>query len=282
MHAVSSLPSVSIIITAYNAERFIRTTVSAALNQDYPNYEVIVLDDGSEDRTETICKSLTDPRLRYIKSPHIGRSQALNTGVHLATGDYIAINDADDLSLPNRLTCTIPILLRHPEAAMVATAYTTTSVFQEDLPSVLVSGGKEPTVVQWLDPIRLYRGNSLVHSTVVFPKSVWRSAGGYDDQLEMCVDYDFFLRIMQFGKIALIPESTVLFFKNPATFFKRKSHREYLTALFTIKRRAHRLLALPTWTRVCDLIPFYLIGRTMLNQLFTGTGSLRRDPRVNQ
>lgn len=69
MHAVSSLPSVSIIITAYNAERFIRTTVSAALNQDYPNYEVIVLDDGSEDRTETICKSLTDPRLRYIKSP---------------------------------------------------------------------------------------------------------------------------------------------------------------------------------------------------------------------
>ena len=131
-----------LLITAYNAEPFIRASIAAALCQQYSNYEVIVVDsDGSVDRTEAICRDFThDPRFRYLKRNRIGRSQALNEGITASEGSYIAINDADDLSMPHRLGCATRFLQAHPEAALVATNYVTTHNFRESIPSNLLPG----------------------------------------------------------------------------------------------------------------------------------------------
>src|SRR5208283_6090399 len=98
------IPKVSIVFTTYNDERYIGASVSAALAQDYSNFEVVVVDDGSTDSTEGVFKGISDTRLRYMKRDRMGRSAALNEAIAQAEGDFIAINDADDLSFPFRLS----------------------------------------------------------------------------------------------------------------------------------------------------------------------------------
>src|SRR5690606_13715110 len=142
-------------------------------------------------------------------------------------------NDADDLSMPYRLGYASRFLQAHPEAALVATKYVTSNSFRESIHGNLlphVSEDHERPV--WLSAAKLYCSNPIVHSTVVFRRAMWEAVGGYDEQLSMCVDYDLFLRAMRVGKVALLPDSTVVYFKNPETFFKKKSHMEYLRTLF--------------------------------------------------
>ena len=79
--ALSEKPMVSIVITAYNAERFIGACINAALEQTYPNFEVLVVDDGSTDGTAQICSSVADPRFRYVTWGRLGRPKALNAGI---------------------------------------------------------------------------------------------------------------------------------------------------------------------------------------------------------
>ena len=246
-------PRVSIVFTAYNAERYIKASVSAALSQTYHNFEVIVVDDGSIDRTGEICAAITDPRFRYLYKGRLGRSRALNVGVEHAQGDYIAINDADDLSLPHRLEYSIEFLLAHPDVAFLGTGFVETAVFQESIPQDILVASAFSThrgEVLWPSRLTVYRRNLFNNSTLLFPKAVWRAVGGYDERLSLCEDYDFYLRAMQCGKAALLPGQTVMWYTNPDGFFKQKSLEDYLAAMAVIKLRALDVLGLPRWMRL--------------------------------
>jgi len=96
-------PGVSIIIPAYNEEKNIIRAISNALEQNYPDFEVIVVDDGSEDGTYNAASSIRDPRLRVIRIEHAGKSRALNAGLKLARGEIIATTDADSFLERNAL-----------------------------------------------------------------------------------------------------------------------------------------------------------------------------------
>jgi glycosyltransferase involved in cell wall biosynthesis len=93
----------SIIIPSYNRERFILATLASTLEQTYPHYEVIVVDDGSEDNTDKLIASLNDPRIIYYKKKNEERAVARNTGFQLAKGDYVTLLDSDDYFYPNHL-----------------------------------------------------------------------------------------------------------------------------------------------------------------------------------
>jgi len=244
-------PSVSVVITAYNAERFIGACVRAALTQNYANFEVLVVDDGSTDGTAQICKSTADPRLRYLSWGRLGRPRALNAAVAAARGDYIAINDADDLSFPHRLAYTIDFLCTHPGVAFVGTRFAATDVFLDSVPPQIPAAAAAALAAPaaWPSRTALFQRNFFNNSTLVYPKSTWLRVGGYDEGLSNSEDYDFYLRAMQCGPAALLPGQTILWYTNPHGFFKNKSHAEHLQALRLIKRRAHILLALPRWLR---------------------------------
>ena len=251
-------PEISILMAVYNGAPFIGASIAAALAQDHPNFEVVVLDDGSSDETERICRTINDPKFRYIRKERRGFPNALNEGIFAAKGKYIAVNDADDLSLPHRLKYVLDFFKTHEDVALLATAYTKVAAFRqtisEETRSPLEEQNGSPV---WIHPARLYRGNPFVHSTLVFPKSVWKSAGKYDEKLSMCVDYDFALRAAEFGRIAWLPGQTVQWYTNPTSFFKKKSTQEYRNTLAFIKRRARRLLNLPVWIRLYDMVPVY-------------------------
>jgi glycosyltransferase involved in cell wall biosynthesis len=243
---------VSLVITAYNAERFIGGCLRAALAQTYPNFEVVVVDDGSTDDTARICRAVADPRLRYLTWGRLGRPRALNAGVEAARGAYIAINDADDLSLPHRLQYSMDFLLAHPGLAYLGTRFVETTTFHDTPPEQVaaeaVQGSDGGPV--WPGRVELFQRNLFNNSTLLYPKSTWERIGGYDEALTNSEDYDFYLRALQCGPAVLLPGRTVLWYTNPSGFFKHKSTREHLRALRFIKRRAHRLLHLPVWLRL--------------------------------
>jgi glycosyltransferase involved in cell wall biosynthesis len=104
---------VSIIIPAYNAERYICQTIESVLTQSYPQWELIIVNDGSTDRTAEIVAQYTDPRLTVIHQANEGISAARNTALEQAQGEFVAFLDADDLYLPDHLKVTVGYLQTH-------------------------------------------------------------------------------------------------------------------------------------------------------------------------
>lgn len=98
-----SPPLISVVMTTYNHERYIAEAIQSVLNQTYPDFELIIVNDGSTDNTEQIIKSFTDARLNYLSQPNGGPSVAANNGVRAARGEYIAFMSGDDLCYPTRL-----------------------------------------------------------------------------------------------------------------------------------------------------------------------------------
>lgn len=114
-------PTISVILPAYNAERFLPDAIDSILNQTFRDFELIILNDGSTDKTEEIILSYTDSRIRYVKNvQNLKLISTLNKGVDLARGKYIARMDADDISMPTRFEEQIKYLTEHPSVALVS------------------------------------------------------------------------------------------------------------------------------------------------------------------
>jgi glycosyltransferase involved in cell wall biosynthesis len=112
---VGSEPLVSIIMPAYNAERYIRRSIDSALRQTYQNTEIVVVDDGSVDDTAGIVKSYSDGRIIYRYQQNQGTSAARNHGVSICRGEFLAFLDADDQYLPQRVEKSVEFLSTHPK-----------------------------------------------------------------------------------------------------------------------------------------------------------------------
>jgi len=97
------MKKVSVIIPVYGVEKYIAGTVQSVLKQTYENFELLIIDDGSPDRSIEICQGFTDPRVRIIRQTNRGPSAARNTGIRHAQGEYLAFLDGDDLWLPEKL-----------------------------------------------------------------------------------------------------------------------------------------------------------------------------------
>ncbi|RUT02705.1 hypothetical protein DSM106972_056250 [Dulcicalothrix desertica PCC 7102] len=97
------MKKVSVIIPLYNAEKYIAATIESVLAQTYKDFEILIIDDGSPDRSVEVCQQFTDPRIKIIHQANRGLPGARNTGIRHAQGDYLAFLDADDIWLPTKL-----------------------------------------------------------------------------------------------------------------------------------------------------------------------------------
>jgi len=115
-----TMPEVSVIIPTYNRADLVTLAIESVLAQTYPDFEIIVIDDGSQDDTGAVVKAYPDPRIRYIYQDNTGLGGARNTGIRAARGRYVAFLDADDLFLPENLALQVQELQSHPEAGFAA------------------------------------------------------------------------------------------------------------------------------------------------------------------
>jgi glycosyltransferase involved in cell wall biosynthesis len=111
---------VSVIIPCYNQGRFLAEALQSVLDQDYPDKEIIIVNDGSTDETRQVAARF-EKFITYIEQPNLGAASARNAGIRRAQGEYIAFLDADDVCLPGRLSLEVDILEQRPEVGLVAT-----------------------------------------------------------------------------------------------------------------------------------------------------------------
>ncbi len=204
------MPSARItaLIPTYNSERYIRAAVDSVLTQTYPAHEVIVVDDGSTDRTQEALASYGD-RVRYIRQVNAGPPVARNTGLTQATGDWIALLDSDDLWVPEKLELQIDYLQRHPSCGLVYTDMKTfddAGIIEE---SVKIS--RNLTLPSGHIFPEMFAETLFQTSAVLVRKSCIDTVGGFDTDLRMGDDYELFLRISRHYELGYVDKPLVLY-----------------------------------------------------------------------
>jgi len=118
-------PEVTVLMSVYNGEKYLREAIDSILNQTFTDFEFLIVNDGSTDRTAEILRSYDDPRIIIINNEkNIGLTKSLNIGLRMAKGEYIARMDADDVSMPERLQKQIELLNQKKNTGLVGTYYT--------------------------------------------------------------------------------------------------------------------------------------------------------------
>ncbi len=198
-------PPVSILMPVYNAERHLDAAIDSILAQTYTDFELLIIDDGSTDKSLEIVRSYRDKRIRILAAPHQGLVATLNAGLSEARGAFVARMDADDLSTPRRIEKQVEYLHRRPDTALVGSW------------ARLVDEAGEPTGTCWAEPIggrHLYLGlcssNQFIHGSTMFRRDAALAVGGYRAAFVTAEDYDLWLRLGEVGELANIPESLYL------------------------------------------------------------------------
>ena len=198
------MPAISVILACYNTERYIALAVHSILAQTFGGFELILIDDGSTDRSSQICRELAakDSRIRLISRENKGLTKTLNEGLSLATGPLIARMDADDLSLPTRFEKQVAYLNAHPECVCVGSRVTLIDPY--DSP-ISVSDHKLEHDAIDADLLKGI-GWSIVHPAAMMRAEAVRRAGGYREQFKTSQDLDLWLRLAEIGKLANLEE----------------------------------------------------------------------------
>jgi len=187
---------VSILIPAYNVENYVGRAIESALNQTYKNIEVIIVDDGSIDKTaEVVKKYLGDKRVRYIYQENKKLAGARNTGMRNAKGEYFAMLDADDIFLPNKVEEQVKYFESHPDCDF---CYSNLWLFNENNSDILIEikykfySGKE--VFE-----QLLKRSFINTLTVMIKRSVVERFGYLDEKYTHAEDLEYFLRLAYMG-----------------------------------------------------------------------------------
>ena len=183
-------PRVTVIVAAYNGERFLKETLESVFAQDFESFEVVFVDDGSEDRTGEIAQSFP---VRYVRQANQGLPAARNAGLAVARGDLVAFLDDDDVLPPTKLSAQVRYLDEHPETGCVL--------------------GRQEWIFDGVEAPRMARdpvfgelgGIQLV--TAMIRRRVLDDLGGFDPSYRYAEDRDLFIRMREHGVgIAVLPE----------------------------------------------------------------------------
>ncbi len=201
----ATMPKVSVIIPAYNAEPYLREAIESVRRQTHRNLEIIVVDDGSSDGTARIAATFHD--VVYVHQHNRGASSARNSGARLARGKYLAFLDADDVWHPCKLEHQLRALSEHPESVFCHT------LLSRDPDSV--KGVSSPALHYVLRPdlSATFLDPYLCPSSVMVLREAFESVGGFDESLPIAEDIDFFLRVLVHSPVVLTVDRPMVFFR---------------------------------------------------------------------
>jgi glycosyltransferase involved in cell wall biosynthesis len=208
------LPLVSIILPAYNCEKYIAASVASIIEQVYDNFELIIINDGSTDNTASILKSLSDPRITILNNDgNKGLIYSLNRAIDECKGEYIARMDADDIAATDRIEKQVHWLLHHPDTAVVGSFIKIIDDNSEEK-----TDWKLDRLTTSADSIRqaMVKENCLAHPTVMARAEVLKRYK-YSPAQKNIEDYDLWLRILADGLIIEKIPQPLLYYRDHAT-----------------------------------------------------------------
>jgi glycosyltransferase involved in cell wall biosynthesis len=197
------MPRVSTIIPTYNRKEFVSAAIESVLAQTYTDYELIVVDDGSDDGTADALKQYGE-RIRYVCQQHQGVSAGRNHGLELAQGEFIAFLDSDDLWLPKKLALQVAFMDQNPEARICYTD------------EIWIRRGKR------VNPQKKHAKYSgwiyaqclplciISPSSALMRRGLFTEMGVFDTDFPVCEDYDLWLRVAARFPVFFIPEPLIV------------------------------------------------------------------------
>jgi len=195
-------PSVSVVLPVYNCPHYVGEAIDSILAQSYADFELIVINDGSTDETPRVLERVRDSRVRRYAQENRGLAATLNRGIELARGRYIARQDQDDISLPERFVKQVAFLDAHADCALVGTW---AQIWKERAPTERAHRhpGDNATL-----KFELLLNNPFVHSSMMMRKAALERIGAYctDESRQPPEDFELWSRIAREYAVANIPE----------------------------------------------------------------------------
>jgi glycosyltransferase involved in cell wall biosynthesis len=206
------MPKVSVAMSVFNGAEYLNGCIDSVLTQTFDDFEFIIVDDGSTDRSAEIIRSYTDSRIILLEQSNQGIATALNHALRFAQGEYVARQDADDMSLPQRFVKQVEFLDAHPEVGVVGTAA-----------ALIDRTGRRFSTFKpfvWHDRLvkELKRGVCpLMHGAVMLRRTALTQCGAYNPVFNRIQDVELWLRLSQYHRLANMREVLYQFRKHDSS-----------------------------------------------------------------
>ena len=199
-------PLVTVLMPVFNGGEYLKLSIESILAQTYKDFEFLIINDCSTDNSMETIRSFNDQRIAvHTNAANMGQTKSLNVGLKLAKGKYIVINDADDLSLPQRIEKQLNFIMKHPEYPVVGT-----SAYIMDKRGRVIRVFSKP-----IDPkeicLWILTDTPLIHGAVIMNKEIILAERGYDEYYITSQDYEFWSRLMRKGyRVINMPDILVV------------------------------------------------------------------------
>jgi glycosyltransferase involved in cell wall biosynthesis len=240
-------PLVSVIVPAYNAEKFISVAVSSVVAQTYSALEVIVIDDGSSDSTKDIVNEIAanDSRVKCYSIKNSGRAAARNYGISKATGSWFAFLDADDFWAPEKLSKQLACWQINEKVGLIYTERT----WVDAKGTPLLDQPQRYNLPEGMILDKLVDGNYICTSTVLIKKELVDTVGGFDESKDFknCQDYDLWIRVA--------PKTIAAAVSDPLCFYRLhddNAHKNVLSRYIGLRSCMKRLQQVLVENRMFD------------------------------
>ena len=201
-------PKVSVVMSVYNGEKYLEEAIDSILNQTFEDFEFIIIDDGSTDRTLRIIKGYKDPRIVLISRENRGLVKSLNEGIEKAKGEYIARMDADDISMKDRLKKQVDFLDNDKRVVLLGSSMGVLYSKSKQIVNHFVLLGDTELRAE------MFIRCPFVHGSTMYRRSSAVDAGLYNSNYWPAEDYHFWLRLSMIGKISNLYEPLYVYREN--------------------------------------------------------------------
>ena|SRR3989344_2621648 len=216
-------PKVTVLMPVYNAEKYLREAIESILSQTFKNFEFLIINDGSTDKSKDVILSYNDPRIIYSEnSKNLGIAKTLNKGMNLARGNYIARMDGDDISHPDRLQEQIEFMDDNRHVGVCGTWLQTINNNKEEI-------WKSPIAHEEIRSLMLFH-DAIYHPTVVIRRDIIKKHNlRYSESIRYAEDYEFWTRTTKYTRLSNLQE---------VLLYHRVYHNKHIDAYLKIQEKS--------------------------------------------
>jgi glycosyltransferase involved in cell wall biosynthesis len=200
------MPSISVVLSVFNGEAYLQNAIESILSQTFTDFEFIIVNDGSTDKTVSIIESFRDRRIKLLDQKNTGLATALNNGISLTNSPYIARMDADDISMPDRLRLQYNYMLQNKDCVVCGTwahiidqegnfVYTKKTIVNNEQIKIFLLKGQSKNLPN----------TPFLHSSVMFKVDAFKQIGGYTEYMRRAQDVVLFNKMLNLGSFHNLP-----------------------------------------------------------------------------
>ncbi len=203
-HQSTTVPLISVLLCAYNSEKFIEEAIESILSQTFRDFELVIVLDAPTDNTRKKVRAFKDSRIRLIENAqNLGLTRSLNVGLKYCRGTWVARQDADDVSFPHRLESQLRYLSQNPQTVLLGSAAKWINRSGKEIGEVKVPSQWEEILWQF------HFENPFIHSSIIFKKDLVLGLGGYNENFKRTQDFELWSKIVPFYPVANLKEALV-------------------------------------------------------------------------